>query len=91
MKPMYGVIFSPNVPLDLTLFGGQRFEFGQGDALIKTMVLTCSEVNETSFGLLHLVPKELEGQDNMTLFVPPAYILWMVRADKESKLGFLSN
>jgi hypothetical protein len=87
MKPLFGVIFSPDAPIDLTIFGGEPFEFSS----IKTMALTCTEVHETSYGFLHLVPRKTDVQQKpLTLFVPPSYILWMAQADSSGQLGFLS-
>jgi hypothetical protein len=53
-------------------------------------VVNCSEVRETAFAdLLQLVPAA-ESRP-LTLFVPARNVLWMLRAETESQLGFLAG
>ena len=86
MKPVFGVIFRPDTPINLTLFGATPFLLPDGT---ETLAMNCTEVRETNYGFLQLVPKSEDGKPRPTIYVSPLYILWMLRADDSTTLGFL--
>lgn len=85
MKPVFGVTFRPDTPIDLQAFDPVTVDSPLG----LCQSIRCSEVRETSFGFLQLLP--LAGAKNhaLTLFVPPEFVLYMLRADKDEMFGFL--
>lgn len=86
MQPVYGVLFKPGVPIALDHFGARAMP---GDGPEPSFGMNCTEVRSTDFGMLQLVPKAEAGVSYPTLFVPPDYILYMIRADDAKTIGFL--
>ena len=93
MKPVISVAFAPDAPVEsfLSVYG-ECIELTQGP----TWIVNCSEVRETTWGFLQLVPKEANGrlpegaaESPVSIYVPPHYILWMAQAEQERQLGFL--
>ncbi|WP_156391400.1 hypothetical protein [Acidovorax sp. Root70] len=85
MKPVFGVIFRPDAPIDLSVFNAVM----TGSPLGQCPSIRCSEVLETSFGFLQLHPMDGEKNHGLTLFVPPSYVLYMLRAEADKPFGFL--
>ena len=85
MKPIFGVVFIPDVPIDLATFNPIIIDTPAG----RCATLRCTEVRETSFGLLQLVPAVEAGNPALALYVPAGYILYMLRADEAAGIGFL--
>lgn len=85
MKPVYGVAFVAGIPIELSLFGAKTVDLESGPV----EMINCLEVRETSFGFLQLVPKPDGDVPIPTLYVPPHYVAWMIRADDKATMGFL--
>lgn len=85
MKPVFSVVFRPDVPIDLNTFEAVMIPNPLGPC----PAIRCSEVLETSFGFLQLHPLVGERSHGLTLFVPPSDVLYMLRADKTEQFGFL--
>lgn len=86
MKPVFGVTFRPDAPLDLSAFAAVTVDSPLGPC----QSIRCSEVRDTSFGFLQLVVLAGEKIHGLTLYVPPSYVLYMLRADSDEPFGFLS-
>lgn len=87
MKPITAVAFAPGVPFEpfLRIYGTLKRN-------PDTWVLNCTDVLDSNYGFLQLVPKPLEGESrSLTLFVPASRVLWMLKADSENQLGFLAG
>jgi hypothetical protein len=85
MKPVFSVVFRPDVPIDLNTFEAVMIQNPLGPCA----AIRCSEVLETSFGFLQLHPLVGERSHALTLFVPPSDVLYMLRADRNEQFGFL--
>lgn len=85
MKPVFGVTFRPDCPIDAAFFEPITIQTPGGPC----QSIRCSEVRETSFGFLQLVPVPGSKSHTLTLFVPPSYVLYMLRAEDDSSIGFL--
>lgn len=86
MKPVFGVTFRPDAPVDLSAFGAAITDSPLGPC----QSIRCSDVRDTSFGFLQLFPLAGEKNHALTLFVPPSYLLYMLRADTDAPFGFLT-
>ena len=87
MKPMTAVALRLDCGLPLDLLDAK---------LIKTpsfplAVLNCTQVQETSYGLVRLVIQQGSENLELALSVPPNAIAWTVQAEKASQLGFLAE
>lgn len=51
--------------------------------------LNCSEVRDTNFGFLQLVPAKGSKLHGLTVSVPVAYVALMLQAENASPIGFL--
>lgn len=85
MKPVFAVTFRPDCPIELSLFEPLMIQTPAGQC----PSILCSEVRETAYGFLQLVPVAEGKTRAMTLFVPPSYVLCMLRAEDEASIGFL--
>lgn len=85
MKPVFGVIFRPDAPINLITFDPITVSTPLGPC----QSIRCSEVLETSFGFLQLLPMRGAKNHALTLFVPPDFVLYMLRADTDEPFGFL--
>lgn len=89
MKPHIAIAFFPNVPVE-TLIKHNGSVIQTPDGPVRAM--SCTEVRETSYGFLELVPVQEEGMPlPLRWYVPVGYVMWMAQAEKFSPLGFLST
>ncbi len=94
MKPNYSVALRMDAGLPLAYLPIKMMKIHDD---LSVAVLTCSEVLETSFGLLQLIPvaQETFGQVPagsalpVALYVPREAIVWMMRSPREASPGFL--
>ena len=54
-------------------------------------VLRCTQVQETAWGFLHLQVPAGPGNRELALTVPPHAVAWMLQAEPDAALGFLSG
>lgn len=85
-KPVTSVVFAQNAPVRLDSFHVKDMDLGDGT---RVQYLNCTEVRDTAYGFLELVPQMLEGEPALVISVPPGYILWMVKSENPAKLGFV--
>lgn len=85
MKSTTCVAFFQNTGLPLWLYETELIEM-DGSAVI---AMNCSEVQETSYGFLRLVPKAGEKHSGMALYVPPSAVAWMAQAERVQVVGFV--
>lgn len=85
-RAVTAVAFRPDAPI--SLFDWALKTMSTPDGPVRYM--DCVEVGETSYGFLVLVPKDgPEGGGEFGIYVPPSYILWMLRSTAERRPGFL--
>ena len=94
MKPNYSVALRLDAGLPLDYLPIKMMAI-HGE--LSVAVLTCSEVLETAFGLLQLLPVAQEALGQVpagstlpvALYVPREAIVWMLRSPREASPGLL--
>lgn len=84
-KPITAVAFRDDAPLD-GLDGFLKWMRVKEGSI---RYMDCAEVAETSFGFLRLVPSDGLANGEFGIYVPPAYVQWMIRSTAENRPGFL--
>lgn len=83
--PTTAVAFRDDAPMEP--FAGMLKTFSTPAGPVRYM--DCAEVAETSYGFLRLLPKDSPHPDSVAIYIPPSYVLWMLRSTKEARPGFL--
>lgn len=87
MKTIFMVALAPHAPLDV-LYKLVKPVTGSSGATYPT--LTCSEFQETSTGLIRLVPLEMQGAETLSVYLHATDIQCVMELSRQPSVGFLS-
>lgn len=85
MKPITSVGLNESAPIEFL------WQFTTTSPDGKHRYVNCSEVRDTNYGFLQLVPVKESKLHGMTLLVPVSYVAWMLKAEETSPFGFLQE